>query len=154
VSDSNEEETKMKKQSLGILTAISILGFVAGCSSARDVSLTGTVTADAAVSTGPVRLEFYESQIAGDQQSNPQATPELKFVEAMPLAALGKFSHTVPVEGDKLHLFAFIDADEDDKCTDGEAWGEADVTVQSNDTADATVNIVAQSKCPALPAAN
>jgi len=144
----------MKKQSLGILAVISTLGLVAGCSSARDVSLTGTVTADAAVSSGPVRIEFYERESSGDPSTDPQTATTLKFIEAMPLASPGKFTHTVPVEGDKVHLVAFIDANKDDKCTDGEAWGESDVTIQTDNTATATVNIAAQSKCPALPAAN
>jgi hypothetical protein len=144
----------MKKQSLGILAVISTIGLVAGCSSARDVSLTGTVTADEAVSSGPVRIEFYERESSGEQSTDPQTASTLKFIEAMPLEAPGKFSHTVPVEGDKIHLVAFIDANKDDKCTDGEAWGESDVTVQTDNTANTTVNIAAQTKCPALPAAN
>jgi hypothetical protein len=144
----------MKKQSLGILAVISTLGLVAGCSSARDVSLNGTVTADATVSSGPVRIEFYEHEASGDQSTDPKAASTLKFIEAMPLEAPGKFSHTVPVEGDKIHLVAFIDANKDDKCTDGEAWGETEVAVQSDNTATASVNIAAQAKCPALPAAN
>ena len=144
----------MKKQSLGIWSIISTIGLVAACSSARDVSLTGTVTADAAVDSGPVRIEFYEPESTGDQSTTANVTPTLKFVEAMPLAEPGKFTHTVPVEGDKLHLFAFIDTNKDEKCTDGEAWGESDAVIQSDNTASATVNIAPQSKCPALPAAN
>jgi len=144
----------MKKQSLGIMTVISTLGLVAGCSSARDVSLTGTVTADAAVSGGPVRVEFYEPEASSEQATDPKAVSTLKFIEALPLASPGKFSRTIPVEGDKVHLVAFIDANKDDKCTDGEAWGESDVAIQSDNTASATVNIAPQAKCLVLPAAN
>jgi hypothetical protein len=139
----------MKKQSLGILAVTSTLGLLAGCSAARDVSLTGTVTADAAVRSGPVRIEFYQRESTGDQSTDPNAATTLKFVEAIPLAEPGKFTHTVPVEGDKLHLFAFIDANKDDKCTDGEGWGESDAVIQSDNTASVTVNIASQSKCPA-----
>jgi hypothetical protein len=145
---------KMKKQSLGICVVLSTIGFVAGCGSARDVSLTGTVTADEAVSTGPVRIEFYERESSEKQATDPQAASTLKFIETLPLNAPGKFSHTVPVEGDKIHLVAFIDGNKDDKCTDGEAWGESDVVIQSDNTATATVNIASQTQCPALPAAN
>lgn len=144
----------MKKQSLGILAIISTLGFATGCGSSRDVSLTGTVTADSAVANGPVRVDFYEHQSSGDKTTDPKAAPDLKFIEALPLDALGRFTHTVAVEGDNLHLIAFIDANKDEKCTDGEAWGESEVAIQSDDTANATVNIAVQSKCPALPAAN
>ena len=141
----------MKKQLLGILSVISTLGLVTGCGSSRDVALTGTVTADAAVASGPLRVEFFEHQSSGDQAADSK---DLRFVDAMPLDALGKFNHTVPIDGDKIHLFAFIDANKDEKCTDGEAWGESDVAIQSDDTATATVNIAAQTTCPALPAAN
>ena len=141
----------MKKQSLGILAIISTLGLATACGSSRDVALTGTVTADSVVATGPVRVEFFEPQNSGDQAADSK---DLKFVDAMPLDALGKFSHTVPIDGDKIHLFAFIDANKDEKCTDGEAWGQSDVAIQSDDTATATVNIGAQATCPVLPAAN
>ena len=144
----------MKKQSLGILTCISALGLMTACGSTRDVALTGTVTADAAVSSGPVRIEFFEHTGSSDQTSPAKPNADLKFVEAIPLEALGKFSHTVSIDGDKVHLIAFIDVNKDDKCTDGEAWGESDVAIQSDDTASATVNIVAQAACPAVPAAN
>src|SRR5690349_15251242 len=106
----------MKKQLLGILSVISTLGLVTGCGSSRDVALTGTVTADAAVASGPLRVEFFEHQSSGDQAADSK---DLRFVDAMPLDALGKFNHTVPIDGDKIHLFAFIDANKDEKCTDG-----------------------------------
>jgi len=139
----------MKRQSLGILAILSTLGLVAGCSSSRDVALSGTVTADSAISGGPVRLEVYEPQSASDTTST-----DLKFVDAVPLDNLGKFTETVPIDGDKMHVVAFIDANKDEKCTDGEAWGESDVSIQKDDTATVAVNIVTQAKCPALPAAN
>jgi hypothetical protein len=144
----------MKKQSLGILAVISTFGLVTGCGSSRDVALTGTVTTDAAVSGGPVRIEFYEHQSSSDQTASASNASDLKFVDAVPLDAPGKFSHTVPIEGDTVHLVAFIDANKDEKCTDGEAWGAADVTIQSDNTATASLNITAQTKCPTLPAAN
>ena len=144
----------MKKQSLGILACISALGLVTACGSGRDVALSGTVTADAAIGTGPVRVEFYEHTGSTDQKSNAQASSDLRFVEAIPLEALGKFDHTVSIDGEKVHVIAFIDANKDDKCTDGEAWGESDVAIQSDDTATANVNITAQAACPAVPAAN
>src|SRR5690349_11116203 len=99
LSDSSEEQNKMKKQSLGILTVVTSIGLLAGCSSARDVSLSGTVTADAAIA-GPVRVEFYEPQAAADST----AATDLKFIEALSLDSLSKFSHTVPIEGDKIHV--------------------------------------------------
>jgi hypothetical protein len=141
----------MKKQLLGILTVISSFGLLAGCSSARDVALTGTVTADAAVSGGPVRVEFYEPQAASGDAAT---AADLKFVEAMSLDSPSKFTHTVSIEGDKIHVVAFIDSDKNDKCTDGEAWGESDVAIQKDDTATVSLNVVAATKCPALPAAN
>ena len=143
----------MKKQSLGILALISTLGLVAGCSSARDVSLTGTVTAEAAAGDGPIRIDFYQHESSGSSSTEPSAASDLKFVETLPLATAGKFTHTVPIEGDKVHLVAFIDANKDEKCTDGEAWGQTEVSIQ-NDAATATVNIAAQTKCPALALAN
>ena len=140
----------MKKQSLGILMVISSIGLLAGCSSARDVALTGTVTADAAIS-GPVRVEFFEPQTSsGDAGSNA----DLKFVEAMSLDSPSKFTHTLSIEGDKIHVVAFIDKDKNEKCTDGEAWGESDVAIQKDDTATVSLNVVAAAKCPALPASN
>lgn len=139
----------MKKQSLGILSIISTLGIVAGCSSARDVAVTGTVSADAAVA-GPVRLEFYEHENAS---SDATTATDLKFVDAVSLDSPAKFSHTVPIEGDKMHVVAIIDTDKDGKCTDGEAWGESEVAIQKDDTASVSITVTAAAKCPVLPAA-
>lgn len=139
----------MKRQSLGIFAILSTLGLVAGCGSSRDVALSGTITADSTIAGGPVRLEVYEPQSSSDSN-----TTDLKFVDAVPLDNLGKFSQTVPVDGDTMHVVAFIDANKDEKCTDGEAWGESDATIQKDDTATVSLNIAPQTKCPALPAAN
>jgi len=139
----------MKNQILGILALLSALGLRSGCGSSRDVALKGTVTADSAITGGPVRVEFYEPQ----QSSDSNSTTDLKFVDAVSLDKLGTFDQTVPVEGDKIHVVAFIDSNKDEKCTDGEAWGAVDAAVQKDDTASAAVNITTASKCPALPAA-
>jgi len=139
----------MKNHKLGILALLSALGLLSGCGSSRDVALKGTVTADSAITGGPVRLEFYEPQ----QSSGSSSTADLKFVDAVSLDKLGTFDQTVPVEGDTIHVVAFIDSNKDEKCTDGEAWGAVDASVQKDNTASATVNIAAESTCPALPAA-
>ncbi len=139
----------MKRQSLGIFAILSTFGLVTGCGSSRDVALSGTITADSAIAGGPVRLEVYEPQSASDSNAT-----DLKFVDAVPLDNLGKFNQTVPIEGDTMHVVAFIDANKDEQCTDGEAWAESDVSIDKDDTATVSLNIAAQTKCPALPAAN
>ena len=93
----------------------------------------------------PVRLEFYEPVGKEDPASSP--APELRLVEASSLHAPGDFEETVSMQGGTLLVLGIIDADGNGACTDGESWGRAVVTVGSDDTASATVDVSPETHC-------
>lgn len=139
-----------------ILTACSLIPFVfaIACSGGRDVELSGTIAADATLAVdAPVKVEVYEvtTPEAGDAGTTSST---FELVDSLTLKELGDFTKTVSVEGEKLHVVAYLDTDQNDGCTDGEAWGEADVEIEGDAVkAAVTVQIVAHATCPVLPAA-
>lgn len=108
----------------------------AGCSSAREVEVTGEVSA-AATPTHLV-LEFFE--LHEDQ------TP--RSVSQVELSELGTFTQKVELEGDSLLIRALDDADGDGKCSAGEQWAEIEAPVKDDKVA--TVQLAMNVKaCPA-----
>jgi hypothetical protein len=124
------------------------VGLLAGCSAARDVSVQGEVTdPDSLASSKSVVVAFYERQDAADAG----AEGDLAFIDTISLDDIGAFDETVPVEGSKLYAIAFVDDDGDEACTDGEAWGDTEVTIADDDTASVSIKVQAASACPAMP---
>jgi hypothetical protein len=113
-----------------------------GCSSARDVEVSGKVTAPSTVATGDkIAVQFLDVVGEGtDAKTELAQTAELK--------ALGDFKQTVPLEGNEVIVRAIDDRDGNGKCTEGEAWGETKAKV-TDDKVDAVSLALAVAKCPA-----
>jgi hypothetical protein len=128
--------------------SILVLGSVSlvACGASRDVEVDGKVAANAdIVGDDEIRVEFYEEQPA--EEGEPAT---LALVHSSTLTDVGVFTETVAIEGEKLHVFAIVDRDGDEACTDGEPWGEANVTISEENTAEVSVNVVQKTTCPAL----
>jgi hypothetical protein len=106
-----------------------------GCSSSRDVEVTGQVSAPS-TAEGQILVEFFEV-----------ADSETTSVHSIQLAETGAFAETVPLEGDQLLVRAIADADGDGKCTSGELWDEIQTEVDSEDSASITLSLHAGA-CP------
>lgn len=116
----------------------------AGCSSARDVEVTGEVSAaQSAAVDGKILLDFME--IADDAEA-----PE--SVHTQTLDALGTFTATAPLEGDKVRIRAINDKDGNGACSEGEAWAEVDAEITEDKVADVKLEL-ANAACPAAVAA-
>ena len=125
-----------------------LLGFVClalsatGCSSARDVEVSGKVTAPSSLAVGDtVVVDFIDVVGDGDEaKQNVAHTAQLQ--------ALGDFKETVPLEGDRMIIRAIDDRDGDGKCSAGEAWGETQVEI-SQDKVEAATLTLGTAACPA-----
>lgn len=116
---------------LSFVTALALFG----CSSSRDVEVTGQVSAPS-TAQGEILVEFFEV-----------TDSENTSVHSISLAKAGAFNEKVPLEGDKLLVRAVADADGDGKCTNGELWDEIETDVDSDDTASITLSLQA-GPCP------
>jgi hypothetical protein len=116
---------------LSLVSALSLVG----CSSSRDVQVTGQVTAPASAQ-GTILVEFFEI-----------SDSETTSVHSIDLNGPGAFDEQVPLEGDKVLIRAVADADGDGKCTNGELWDEIEAEVDSEDSAQATLALHA-GDCP------
>lgn len=115
---------------------------VAACSAGRDVEVSGKVTAPSSVTVGEkLVIDFVDVVGEGEEQEKTVAhTTELE--------ALGDFSETVSLEGDKLIVRAIDDRDGDGKCSAGEAWGEAAADIK-DDKVSAITLALSTAACPA-----
>ena len=123
--------SNIRRLGLSLVSALALFG----CSSSRDVEVTGQVSAPS-TAQGEILVEFFEI-----------ADSETTSVHSITLAGAGAFSETVPLEGDKLLVRAIADADGDGKCTAGELWDEIEADIDSDDTASATLSLHA-GDCP------
>jgi hypothetical protein len=121
---------------------IAAAGFSAlACSGSRDVDVTGSVSAPAGTQlTAPISLDFRD--IVND--SDPP-----KSVLTTKLDAPGDFEQTVSVAGDKVRVFALVDANGDGACSAGELWAETDAPIGSDDKVEPVSLALAQGTCPA-----
>jgi hypothetical protein len=122
---------------------ISCFAFVVvGCSSARDVEVSGKVTAPSSLAVGDkLVIDFIDVVGVG-------ADAEQSVAHTTKLASLGDFKETVPLEGDQVLIRAIDDRDGDGACTAGEAWGETQAEV-SDGKAAATSVMLGMTACPA-----
>lgn len=111
---------------------------VVACNSARDVEVSGTVSAESELALGDTLwVGFYDV----DQDS--VGVEETGIVK---LTKPGDFKETVPLEGENVLVRAWDDRDGDGYCTDGEAWGEVTASI-ANDKAESLVVTLAQEPC-------
>ncbi|MEZ4225142.1 MAG: hypothetical protein R3B13_29595 [Polyangiaceae bacterium] len=108
-----------------------------GCSSARDIQVTGEVQGGLAGQN--VQVEFWD--INGSDQTK---------VHSVTLLGAGAFDETVPLEGDKLIVRAIVDADADGLCSAGELWTEVSASIpEEEDTLKLAALTVGSAPCDA-----
>lgn len=128
-----------KRAAVGLLC----FAFGAGCSSARDVEVSGKVTAPSSLTVGDkVVVDFIDVVGVGDDAKQSVA-------HTTQLAAPGDFKETVPLEGDQVLIRAIDDRNGDGACSAGEAWGETQAEVLHG-KAVATSVMLAMTACPVV----
>ena len=117
------------------------------CGATRDVDVTGEVTpASNAAGDDPIRLEFSERM----EPEKEGEEGKLELVHTATLEEAGAFDEKVPMSGDELFVVAVVDADGNEACTDGEAWGTIEATIDEDDGATLELGLESKATCPAL----
>ncbi|MBI4704465.1 MAG: hypothetical protein HY744_25460 [Deltaproteobacteria bacterium] len=130
----------MKTQALA-LASLFVLVMAAGCSTARELEVTGEVTSAQAIAH-PITLEFFEVQ-----KDAPDA--ERVSVKKVELAKAGAFTETIEASEDVIIAHALVDADGDGACTAGELWAEAQQEAKEDGTLAAFQLALEAKPCPA-----
>ncbi len=120
-----------------------IAAFATGCAATDAYDVTGEVTSSATVA-GPITLQFY-----GVNADNTR-----EEADSVEVDALGSFSASIEVaEGStKVAVMALEDSDNDGACTEGELWGEQEVTPEADGTLPALALVLTAETCPAAAA--
>jgi hypothetical protein len=139
----------MKRCLSGMIMSTLVLALASGCGSSRDVQVSGTVEGATASSTNPITVLFYEPSGSGD--AGAAAGADLKLIDSITVDKAGPFDATISMDGNTLTVVAVVDTDQSDACTDGEAWGETSVPVDSTNAVQVNVAVAAHEKCPAVP---
>ena len=114
-----------KKMALALIGAS--LAALTACSSSRDVSVSGEVSAPSTLAVqSDVFVEFFDLTGEGDEL-------ERTSVHSI-RQSIGSFDETISIEGEKIVVRAINDTDGDGACSAGEAWAEAEATVADDDT--------------------
>jgi len=114
-----------------------------GCSSARDVEVSGNVTAASTVMVGDkVVIDFID--VVGEGSNVEQ-----HVAHSTQLTALGDFKETVLLEGDRVLIRAFDDRNGDKTCSPEEAWGQTEAVVDG-DKVEPTSLTLSTGICPQL----
>lgn len=115
---------------------------MAGCSNAEPVDVAGELTSSESISS-PIVVEFFEVDSA-------DAEAERESVHQITVDALGPIAETVEADPElTLIAFGLVDSDGDGACTEGEIWGETELTRNDDGTiADFVLDLKAQA-CPA-----
>jgi len=117
-----------------IAIALSAASLALGCSSSRDVEVTGQVSSGSA--KGDIVLEFFD--VEGEEKTS---------VHTAKAEADGSFKATVAIAGDELLVRAVADADESGACSAGESWGEITAKVE-DDKVDSITITLGSEPCP------
>lgn len=112
-----------------------------GCSSSRDVEVSGQVSAPSTGVQGAVLIEFFDLTEDGDAF-------EATSVHEITLESAGAFDETISVEGDKILVRAIADSDGDGACSAGEMWAETEADVAEDDTVTGLSLQLASQACP------
>lgn len=133
----------MNYRKVWAVVGVGYMGLVAaGCSSGRDVEVSGKISAPSSVTTGDkLVVEFIDVVGEGDAL-------ERSVAHSLEMDAPGDFTETVALEGNKLIVRAIDDRDGDGKCTAGEAWGETEADVVE-DKVEAVTLTLGAAACPA-----
>ena len=112
-----------------------------GCSSERDVEVSGKVTAASSVTVGDtIVIEFID--IVGDGPHAPTSV-----AHTIKQNTLGDFKATVALEGDRMLIRAIDDRNGDGLCSEGEAWGQIQAAVEQ-DKVEAASLMLGTTACP------
>jgi hypothetical protein len=118
------------------------VGVLVGCSSARDVEVSGRVTAPSSVAIGRALLiDFID--VVGEGKA-----AERTVAGRAALSGLGDFEANVMLEGDQVLIRVFDDRDGDGECSLGEAWGEVHAPVEADQATDVSL-MLGNRACPA-----
>ena len=131
----------MRKNSLLTGVVLGVVSFaIAGCGASREVEVTGEVSAPADVrAEGAILVELADVLEAGEVPTS---------VHTVTLTAPGKFSEKVDLEGDKVRVRAINDRDLNGKCSAGEAWAQAEASINDDDTVDPVALRLSNAACP------
>lgn len=130
-----------------ILIASLIAGSLAmvGCSNAEEVEVTGELSSTETVS-GPILVEFFEIDAA-------DAAAERESLLQVTVDGLGPITQTVEADPElTLIAHALVDADADGACTEGEVWGETELTKNDDGTIAPFVVALKAAPCPTAAA--
>jgi len=122
----------MLTKNFAIAGFVSLAFALAGCSSARDVEVTGEVNGAA---QGSILLEFFD--VSGDEKTSAGTAT----------VAESTFKQVVSLEGDEVIVRAIADANDDGACTEGEQWAEATAKIE-DDKAGPVELTLAVAPCP------
>jgi hypothetical protein len=132
------------KNALGwvVVTAMGMLA--AGCSSSREVEVTGEVTAASGTPISGTIVVDFRDVVSEDEAPKSVATTTID--------GPGAFTQKGDFEGDEILVRAINDKDGNGACTEGEAWAEVDAEIAEDKVADVKLEL-AVATCPVPVAA-
>lgn len=111
----------------GLLVALGVVGALGGCSTARDVEVSGEVTAPSSLAVGDeLVIELVDVVGVGKDA-------ERSVVHRGALRGLGEFEASVQLEGNQVLVRVIDDRDGDGGCSLGEAWEETYAPVEADE---------------------
>ncbi len=136
----------MNSAKIMIATLVTGSMLIAGCSSGEPVDVSGKLTSSESISS-PILVDFFEVDAAN-------AEAERESIFQVTIDALGPIAETVEADPElTLIAHALVDSDGDGACTEGEVWGETELTRNDDGTvAEFVVDLKAQA-CPPASAA-
>lgn len=114
---------------------VSCLATLGGCSTARDVQVSGEIKSATALQ-GPITLQFFET------------SDDTKAVQSVLIDKVGTFDQKVQMAGDQVRIVAFADLDKNGACTDGEPSADATADIKDDTKAGPVVLELASRPCP------
>jgi hypothetical protein len=115
---------------------------VAGCTSARDVRVSGRVAAPSTLEVSRT-LVIDVIDVVGEGKEARRTLAERGALEG-----LGDFETRVMMEGDQLMVRVLDDRDEDGNCSAGEAWAETHAPIEADEATDVSLMLWTRA-CPA-----
>lgn len=116
-----------------------------GCSNAEPVDVSGELTSTETIAS-PILVDFFEVD-------STDASAERESVLQVTVDKLGPIAETVEADPElSLIAHALVDADGDGACTEGEIWGETELTRNEDGTIAPFVLNLASQACPAAAA--
>ena len=135
----------MNSAKMMIASLISCTAMMVGCSNAEPFEVTGEVSSTQTVS-GPIAVEFFEVDLADEEA-------ERESILEVTVDGLGPIAETVEADPElTIIAHGLVDADGDGACTEGELWGETELTKNEDGTVAAFVINLTNAACPTVAA--